>query len=65
MNATDILTLVAPKKKVLFARFLATAACGEVIATPARLCLESVVGAVCGTRLSEAMGAESGGFGDV
>ena len=65
MNPTDILIRVVLKKKALFAQFLATAACEEVIATPARLCLESVVGAVCGTRLSRAMGAESGGFGDV
>jgi len=65
MNAIGILTRVAPKKKVLFVRFLVTAVYEEVIVTPARLCLGSVVGAVCGTRLSRAMGAESGDFGDV
>lgn len=50
-NATGILMRVVLKKMVQFARFLVTAACGEDTATPALLCLGSVVGAVCGIRL--------------
>ena len=57
-NATGILMRVVLKRRVQFARFLVTAACGEDTATPALLCLGSVVDAVCGIRLQKATGVE-------
>ena len=50
--------LVVPKKRVLFARFLVTAAPGGDMPIPARLCLEDAVVGACAIRRPGAMGVE-------
>lgn len=64
-NATSIPVWVVPKKRVHFARFLATAVRGNGTTIPVRLCLESVVADACGIKRLLAMDVELTGSDDI
>jgi hypothetical protein len=65
MYATNLPTLDVHKRRVLFAQPLVTVVHERGTATPARLCLESVAVAACGTRSGKAMVVKLAVCGDV